>query len=608
MNNIRSLFLFGLVLSLVVSCKPKPSEEEKNAKLQQQAETYLSAYNTELQKLYTTSAETSWTLNTRIVDGDTVTQKAYEEANEKFSSFLGSQANIDSAKKYLGLKDQLTSLQERQFNAILYAAGGSPETAKDAVVELIKVSGDQTKVLYGFDFKIDKKSVTKNDISNILTSDAMPPAKLKAWTASKEVGKVLKPGLEKLRALRNTTVQGLGYSDFFSYQVSDYGMTREEMLTMTEGFIKDVWPLYRELHTWARYELAKKYKQPVPEYLPAHWLPNQWGQQWDDLIKVEGINIDDTLKKKNAEWIVRKGEEFYQSLGFTALPSSFYEKSSLYPLPANATYKKNNHASAWHIDLDKDVRSLMSVENNSEWWSTSLHELGHIYYYISYSRPEIPYTLRGGANRAYHEAIGSQIGLASLQKPLLQSVGLIPANVTSNDTLKMLSEALEHIPLVPWGAGVMTRFEDQLYAANLPPEQFNKTWWELVKKYQGIVPPADRGEEFCDACTKTHIIDDPAQYYDYSMAEVLLFQFHDHIAKNILKQDPHATNYWGSKEVGSFLKKMMETGATIDWREHLKANLGTEVSAKPMVDYFAVLMEWLKKQNKGRKYTLPEQL
>jgi peptidyl-dipeptidase A len=606
MNTFRKFPLIVIGIVLVVSCKP--SEEERKAALHAQADAYLTSYNNEYKRLYTASQGAEWTLNTKIVKDDTVTQKLYETAKEQFASFLGSQANIDSARKYIALKDQLTPLQSREFDAVLYAAGGSPATAADAVKDLIKVSGDQTKLLYGFDFKIDRKSVTKNDISNILSGDAKLADKLKAWNASKEVGKALKPGLERLRALRNTTVQGLGYSDFFSYQVSDYGMTREEMLAMTEGFIKDVWPLYRELHTWARYELAAKYKQPVPDYLPAHWIPNQWGQEWSSLVKVEGINIDDTLKKKNGEWVVRKGEEFYQSLGFTALPATFYEKSSLYPLPPDATYKKNNHASAWHMDLDQDVRSLMSVEPNATWWQTSLHELGHIYYYISYSRPEVPYILRGGANRAYHEAIGSQIGLASVQKPLLQSVKLIPADVVSNDTLQMLSEALSHIPLIPWGAGVMTQFEDKLYAGNLSAEEFNKVWWELVKKYQGIVPPTERGTEFCDACTKTHIIDDPAQYYDYSMAEILLFQFHDHVAKNILKQDVHATNYWGSKDVGAFLKKMMETGATIDWREHLKSNLGTDVSAKPMLDYFSVLTDWLKKKNKGRTYTLPEQL
>ncbi|HLT80831.1 MAG TPA: M2 family metallopeptidase [Cyclobacteriaceae bacterium] len=592
------------VLAVIASCKP--SAEERKAALHSTADAYLAAYNDEYQRLYTAAAEAEWLLNTHIVEGDTATQRAYERARKAYTDFRGSQANIDSARKYLDQRDQLTPLQEKQFDAILFAAGASPATAADAVKELITVQGDQTKILYGFDFRIDNRSVTKNDINNILASDAGLTQKRKAWEASKEVGRSLKPGLVKLRDLRNESVRGLGFSDFFTYQVSEYGMTSEEMLDMTGGFIRDVWPLYRELHTWARYELAKRYNQPVPEYLPADWLPNQWAQDWAAMVKVEGLNIDGALQTKSAEWIVRTGEEFYKSLGFPALPPSFYEKSSLYPLPPDADYKKNNHASAWHMDLKDDVRSLMSVEANAEWWETTLHELGHVYYFMAYTRPEVPYVLREGANRAFHEAIGSQIGLASLQKPLLQSQGLVPADATTDDTMKLLADALNHVVLIPWAAGVMTRFEHQLYAEELSPDKFNETWWALAKQYQGIVPPADRGEEYCDACTKTHIIDDPAQYYDYAMAEILLFQFHDHIAKNILNQSVHATNYWGSQETGAFLKQLMETGATVDWREHLQENLGTAVSARPLLDYFSPLMDWLKAQNEGRTHTLPE--
>ena len=63
--------------------------------------------------------------------------------------------------------------------------------------------------------------------------------------------------------------------------------------------------------------------------------------------------------------------------------------------PASAR-KKNAHASAWHIDRAQDVRSLMSVEANQQWFGTAHHELGHIYYYLAYSRPEVPYLLREG--------------------------------------------------------------------------------------------------------------------------------------------------------------------------------------------------------------------
>ena len=602
----NSLIIVGLTALCLGSCSKR--EEKKTEIFHPQAEAYLLAYNLEYQKLSTEANEAAWQLNTRIEEGDTVTQKVFEAAAQKQTDYTGSLANIDSAKKYLAIADQLSPIQKRQMEYVLFLAGGAPATASETVKELIKVNAEQTKVLYGFDFKIKGKSVTKNDISNLLTSSSNLTERLGAWNSSKEVGKPLKAGLVQLRDLRNKSVQGLGFSDYFTYQVSEYGMTTDEMIAMNDNFIKEIWPLYRELHTWARYELAKKYKQKVPEYIPAHWLPNQWAQNWEAIVdaKSAGIDLTDTLNKKTPEWIVRKGEEFYISLGFDPLPNSFYEKSSLYPLPPEAKYKKNNHASAWHVDIDQDVRSLMSVQTNTEWWETSLHELGHIYYYESYSTPQVPILLRNGANRAYHEAIGSQIGLASLQKPLLESLKLIPQNVTTNDTLELLTDALQHIIVLPWASGTMTHFEDELYRKNLAPDQFNKTWWDLVKRYQGVVPPSSRDEQFCDACTKTHIIDDPAQYYDYAMAEILLFQFHDHIAKNILKQDVHATNYWGSKETGSFLKTVMAPGASVDWREHLRKNLGTEVSAKAILDYFSPLMAWLKKQNNGRSHVLPE--
>jgi peptidyl-dipeptidase A len=303
---------------------------------------------------------------------------------------------------------------------------------------------------------------------------------------------------------------------------------------------------------------------------------------------------------------VKQGERFYVSIGFPELPKTFWEKSDLYPLPADAKYKKNNHASAWHMNYDQDVRSLMSVEPNSEWYETSHHELGHIYYYLSYSNPDVPILLREGANRAYHEALGSMMGMAAMQKPFMENLDLIPKNSPSDEMQTLLKEALNYVVFIPWSTGTMSMFEHDLYANNLPADQFNKRWWEYAAKYQGIAPPAERGEEFCDAATKTHINDDPAQYYDYALSFILLFQVHDHISKNILHQDPHKTNYYGNKEVGKFIGEIMRPGASADWRKLLKEKTGSELSAKAMLDYFEPLMAYLKEVNKGRKYTMPE--
>lgn len=603
----RILILLIAACTVLNSCQQSQANQHAS-KIQNDVQTFLDNYNAEYQKLYTASSEGQWIMQTHIVEGDTMASHNAAIADEAFAKFTGSKAVIDACKKYLGSRASLTPLQIKELEVILFNAGNNPESAGDIVKRRIDATNHQTELLYGYKYTINNKPVSPNDIDKILRESTDLKERNAAWTASKEVGVTLKDGLADLQKLRNGSVTPLGYSDFFGYMVSEYGMTSDEMLQLTHSMINDVWPLYRELHTWARYELAKKYNQPVPDYLPADWLPNRWGQDWTAMVNVEGTNIDAELQKHNPEWILKQGEQFWMSMGFQKLPDSFWQKSSLYPAPKDADYSKNNHASAWHMDLNQDVRSLMSVESNTEWWSTVLHELGHIYYYLQYSNPDVPMVLRTGANRGYHEGFGTMMGLASLQTPLLESRGLIPAGTKTNDTLKLLSEALDYIVHIPWGSGVMTEFEYNLYAKNLPEDQYNKMWWDLVKKYQGIVPPSDRPDSkgYCDAATKTHINDDPAGYYDYSISNVLLFQFHTYIANNILHQDPHATNYWGNKGIGDFLKPIMAKGETEDWRQLLKESIHSDMSAQPMVDYFAPLMTYLKQQNAGRKYTLPE--
>jgi peptidyl-dipeptidase A len=597
--------LAGIALGAMLTLAACSNNNQE--KTQQEAQQFIDSYTTQYVKLYTNSSEAQWKANIEIIPGDSTNTMNAQKADEAMAAFTGSKENIEQAKKFLEHKDQLTDIQRKQIELILYYAANNPQTIPDIVKQRIKAENEQTQQLYGFQYQIGDKKVSTNDIDDILKKETNLDKRLAAWNASKEVGKKLKTGLVNLRQLRNKTVQELGYHDFFSYQVSDYNMSTDEMMQTMDKLMRELYPLYRELHTWMRYELAKKYgAKEVPGYLPAHWLPNRWAQDWSPAVSVKGIDLDGVLSKKPKEWIVHEGEKLYTSIGFGSLPQTFWEKSSLYPYPADSNVKKNNHASAWHMDLNKDVRSLMSVEPNAEWWETANHELGHIFYYMTYTNPDVPPLLRGGANRAYHEAIGSMMGMAAMQKPYLIGRGLIDSTVQTDSIQSLLKEALNSVVFMFFSCGTMSHFEKELYADNLPENKFNQEWWALAKKYQGIVPPTERGEEYADAATKTHINDDPAQYYDYALSYVLLYQMHNHIAKDILHQDPRATNYYGQKGVGDFLKKIMYPGASKDWRTVLKESTGDELNANAMLEYFQPLVNWLKEQNKGRTYSLPE--
>ena len=85
---------------------------------------------------------------------------------------------------------------------------------------------------------------------------------------------------------------------------------------------------------------------------------------------------------------------------------------------------------------------------------------------------------------------------------------------------------------------------------------------------------------------------------------MLLFQLHEHIAREILREDPRDTNYYGRKDVGEFLRGILTPGASVDWRALLKEKTGSELSAKAMLAYFEPLRAYLAELNRGRKATL----
>ncbi|GAA4505840.1 hypothetical protein GCM10023172_34270 [Hymenobacter ginsengisoli] len=313
-----------------------------------QAESFLTQYTAEYVRRYTEASEAEWTSNTHIVPGDTTNAGRTARANERMAAFAGSAENIARLRELLGHKDQLTPLQVKQLETALYNAANSPQTVAPLVKRRIKAEAAQTEKLYGFTYTYAGKPVTTNDLDALLRTETNPQKRQQIWEASKAIGPTLKPGLLTLRDLRNQTVQALGYPDFFSYQASDYGLSREEMMALVRKLNDELRPLYRELHTYARYELAKRYHvKQVPDYLPAQWLPNRWGQDWGSMVTVKGINLDAAISKKGQEWPVKQAERFYQSLlcrllstrkaAFTHCPPRLPTRRITTPRPGTST-------------------------------------------------------------------------------------------------------------------------------------------------------------------------------------------------------------------------------------------------------------------------------
>ncbi len=597
MRSVRPLAPMLLTFGLLAALATGALAEAAPGSWQDRADRFLSLVNASYQALYTVNSNAQWKAATDVTPEHDAAAAA---AGKAAAAFNGNPALITEARALLEHASELDELSVRQLRRVLLNAAEGPMTNPALVESRIDAETAQSSAMNGFTYRLDGQPVSANTIDDSLITVTDPAKRLAVWEASKQMGVALRPGLEKLQGLRNGVARELGYPDYFSLQVARYDMKTDEMVRLNEEFMRELRPLYLQLHTWARWELAKRYHQPVPKRIPAHWLPNRWGQDWTALVPTK--TLDDAFQGRSGEFVVKGAERFYTGLGFAPLPATFWQRSDLYALPDTATRKKNAHASCWHVDLNTDIRSLMSVEPDSYWWSTAHHELGHGYYFMSYTRPEVPPLLRDGANPSFHEGVGDLIALAAMQEPYLRSVGLLPPGRTSKDEQMrhLLRDALDSVPFLFWASGVMTHWEADVYAKQLPADQWNARWWKYVGEYQGIEPPSIRGEEFCDAATKTHINDNPAYYYSYAVATVFKFQMHDHIARQILHQDPRSCSYADNRQVGDFLRGVLRQGATRDWRVVLREATGEDLSTRAMVEYFKPLQAWLEKQNKGR--------
>jgi peptidyl-dipeptidase A len=339
--------------------------------------------------------------------------------------------------------------------------------------------------------------------------------------------------------------------------------------------------------------------------IPAHLLGNMWAQEWGNIYPLvapanadKGYDLTKLLQDKNTTplQMVKYGEGFFTSLGFEPLPQTFWERS-LFVKPKDRDVVC--HASAWDIDGQEDVRLKMCIQVRDEDFVTVHHELGHNFYQRAYRKQ--PFLFEDSANDGFHEAIGDTIAL-SVTPEYLVKVGLLPAvPQTSSDVGFLLREALDKVAFLPFGLRI-DQWRWKVFSGEIKSEDYNKSWWEMINKYQGISAPAPRSEADFDPGAKYHV---PANvpYTRYFLARIYQFQFYRALCKASGYTGPlYKCSFYGNKAAGEKLAKALEMGKSRPWQEVMFELTGEKQGdASAMMEYFAPLKQWLDEQNKGQK-------
>jgi len=597
------------------------------------AQKFVDNADAELLKLGVAASHAEWTAETDINDDTEATAALLnEQSTGRTLAITAESHRFDHLQLAPDLRRQIMLLQ---VNAP--AAPKDPKLLAEESQLGAWLTGAYGKGKYCPTAGSDEGCMGIDAISNIMAHSHDPAELTKLWVGWHSIGAPMRQKYARFMDLQNIGAHELGYRDTGELWRAGYDMTPAEFSSQIEQAWQQLEPLYNELHTYVRNRLIAQYGKAAERpdgMIPAQLLGNMWAQEWGNIYDIvaptdpklaqfKPVDLESALKKQIAEKdpaaapafaegadlssdkghaaalaagrdMVHYGENFFKSLGFAPLPATFWERSQfVHPRDRDVVC----HASAWDVNNIDDLRVKMCIEVNADYFTTVHHELGHNFYQRAYNKQ--PFLFRNGANDGFHEAIGDSIAL-SITPAYLKQLGLTDSEPPAEADIPLqLRTALDKIAFLPF-ALALDRWRWEVFSGEIKPADYNKAWWQLREKYQGVAPPVERSEADFDAGAKMHV---PANvpYIRYFLARIYQFQFYKAMCDASGYKGPlNRCSFYGSKAAGEKLNRMLGAGQSQPWQQTLKEMTGTDhLDAQPMLDYFAPLYSWLKEQNRA---------
>ena len=568
----------------------------------QDVEKFLATTEQELVQLNLEGSRAAW-INSNFITQDTsaLAAAADQKSTEAGVRFAMQAAKFDAV--------EVSADQRRKLNILKQSLvmPAPQDSAKSA--ELAKI-GAELNSLYGKGNYTTKSGETLSlgEMTATMATSRNYDELLEMWQGWRTISPAMKPLYIRQAELGNEGAQGLGYADLGAMWRSNYDMPADDFAKELDRLWGQIKPLYDDLHCYVRSELGKTYgedKVPQDQPIPAHLLGNMWAQSWGniyDLVAPEnadpGFDVTKQLARHDYDEIkmVKGAENFFTSLGFEALPATFWQRS-LFTKPADRDVVC--HASAWDLDAKDDIRIKMCIQKTGEDFSVIHHELGHNFYQRAYQNQPVYY--QNSANDGFHEAIGDTIALSVTPKYLKQ-IGLIDTIPDESKDIGLLMKmALDKVAFIPFGL-MVDQWRWKVYSGEVTPENYNSAWWELREKYQGVTAPIDRNIDAFDPGAKYHV-PGGVPYSRYFLAHIQQFEFHRALCEISGNTDPiHRCSIYNNKDAGDALNTVLEMGSSQPWQAAYKVLTGNEqMDATAILDYFAPLHTWLKDKNQGKQ-------
>uniref|UniRef100_A0AAQ6AP84 Angiotensin-converting enzyme n=1 Tax=Amphiprion ocellaris TaxID=80972 RepID=A0AAQ6AP84_AMPOC len=606
-----------LVTLLAVSCAVSAQSDMEN-----QAREFLKNFDTEATVRMYQYSLASWEYNTNITkeNSDKLSEQGqiwggfYAKVSEESLKF-----NVDQIKDP-EIKLQLKSLQDKGSGALSADKAAHVRQVMYYITVLHNLKMYQRRLCSVSDLCLSLFP----GLEDVMANSRKYGERLHVWEGwRRQVGQRMRPLYEDYVDLKNEAAKLNGFEDYGAYwrynyeTIEDdalYKYTGDQLMDDVRSIYQQILPLYKELHAYVRAKLMETYPGHIDSDgpLPAHLLGDMWGRFWSNLYPLTvpfpdkpDIDVSNTMVAKGwtEERMFKEAEKFFMSVGLYKMFDNFWTNSML--VKPEDGRKVVCHPTAWDMGNREDFRIKMCTLVNMDHFLTVHHEMGHNQYQMAYRN--LSYLLRDGANEGFHEAVGEIMSLSAATPKHLQSVDLLPADfVYDNDTEInfLLKQALTIVATLPF-TYMLEEWRWQVFAGNITKDEWMERWWEMKRELVGVVEPLPRDESYCDPPALFHVSGDYS-FIRYFTRTIYQFQFQ----KALCDAAGHtgalsSCDITGSTAAGTKLRNMLELGRSQSWTRALQTISGdVKMDARPLLDYFQKLHEWLEVENQKHGRTI----
>ncbi len=535
------------------------------------------AYLVKYKPLWLESAAVWWEANTTGRDA------AYDRKKELDKALIdlhSDHARFGRLKEMREKAPPTDPVLRRELDVIyrtLLPAQADPAVQK----QIVDLENDVEQLFNTFRPRVGERSLTENDVRELLASTPDSAAAEAAWKAYMEVGRLAAPKLTELVRLRNQVAKQLGFANYYAMQLALQEIDEAELLRLFDELDELTAPTFAGMKSKIDSARSAQFQLPQDELRPWHF----GDLFFQEVPEIPEANLDDVFKDADLVALARK---YYASLELPV--EDLLARSDLYEKPG-----KCPHAFCHDMNRQGDIRVLCNLKPNVYWANTLMHELGHAVY-DKWIDPNAPFLLHGAAHGLTTEGIAELFGGLVRNEEWLREVGGLEAPVAARyGGQGRISRHVGQLMFSRW-AQVMVRFERAMYAD--PDQNLGELWWSLKQRYQLLNPPETTTRP--DYAAKVHVLTSPAYYHSYMLGELFAAQVRAYIHREVLKVEVRLEghrdgppSYFGKPEVGRYLReRVFGPGNRWSWNELTRHATGEPLTPK----YFAAeFVDWLRR-------------